>query len=149
MWTARSWGSCWSGWRWSPAPSSPSLERLPTPTSRQCYRAVPTVPTQRFQSPNLCSKSFLQIRYIVICYSYLLTIQAGFRIRSDSDLFGRIRKIFTGSVSGSYRYFGYVKLYKKGKNILKIELLHIFRSIFPVFQIKIFIIQISEEICFM
>ena len=43
-------------------------------------------------------------------------------------------------------YFGYVKVFKQGKNILNIELLHIFRSIFPVFQIKIFIIQISEEI---
>ena len=42
----------------------------------------------------------------------------------DPDLLGRIRKIFTGS--GSYRYFGNVKLYKQGKNILKIELLHIF-----------------------
>ena len=58
-------------------------------------------------------------------------IQAGLRIRiriqSDPDLFGRIRiwKIFTGS--GSYRYFGYVKLYKQGKNILKIEVSHIFR----------------------
>ena len=49
----------------------------------------------------------------------------------DPDLFGQswIRKIFTGSVSGSgsYWYFGNVKLYKQGKNILKIEVLHIFR----------------------
>jgi len=47
---------------------------------------------------------------------------------ADPDLFGRIRKIFTGSGSGSYRYLllRYVKLYKE-KNILKIELLHIFR----------------------
>ena len=45
----------------------------------------------------------------------------------DPVLFGRIRirKIFTGS--GSYRYFGNVKLYKQGKNILKIEVSHIFR----------------------
>ena len=55
------------------------------------------------------------------------------RIRSDLNLFSRIRsrirKIFTGSVlgSGSYRYFGYVKLNKQGKNILKIQLIHIFR----------------------
>ena len=35
---------------------------------------------------------------------------------ADPDLFGRIRKIFTGS--GSYRYSGYVpKLYEQGKNI--------------------------------
>ena len=53
-------------------------------------------------------------------------------------------EIFTES--GSYRYFGNVKLYKQGKNILKIELLHIFRWIFPFFQKKIIIIQISEEI---
>ena len=33
---------------------------------------------------------------------------------ADPDLFGRIRIIFAGS--GSYRYFGYVKLYKQGKN---------------------------------
>ena len=39
----------------------------------------------------------------------------------NPGLFGRIRKFFTGSVSGSYRYFGNVKLYKPGKNILKIE----------------------------
>jgi len=49
-----------------------------------------------------------------------------------------------GCGSGSYRFFGNVKLYKQGKNILKIEVLHIFRWIFPFFQIKI-IIQISEE----
>ena len=56
---------------------------------------------------------------------------------ADPELFGRsrIRKIFTGS--GSYRYFGYVKLYKQGKNVFKIELLHIFKWIFPFFQIKI------------
>ena len=53
--------------------------------------------------------------------------------------------MFTGS--GSYRYFGNKKLYKQGKNILKIEVLHIFRWIFPFFMIKIIIIQISEEIC--
>ena len=46
---------------------------------------------------------------------------------SGSGPFGWIRTIFTGSVFGSYRHFGYVKLYKQGKNILKIELLHIFR----------------------
>ena len=66
---------------------------------------------------------------------------------------GRIlsRMIFTGSESGSgsYRYFGYVRLYKQGKNISKIERLHIFRWIFPFFQIKIIIIQISEEIWLM
>ena len=46
---------------------------------------------------------------------------------ADPDLFGRIRiwNIFTGS--GSYRYFGNVKLYKQGKNILKIVGLHICR----------------------
>jgi len=45
----------------------------------------------------------------------------------NPDLFGGIwiRKIFTGS--GSYRYFDNVKLYKQGKNILKIEVSHIFR----------------------
>ena len=45
----------------------------------------------------------------------------------DLDIFGliRIRKIFTGS--GSYQYFGNVKLYKQGQNIFKIELLHSFR----------------------
>ena len=46
----------------------------------------------------------------------------------NPDLIGRIRrsrKIFTGS--GSYRCFGNVKLYKQEKNILKIEVLHIFR----------------------
>ena len=49
----------------------------------------------------------------------------------DPDLFGRIRirKIFagSGSISGSYRYLGNVKFYKQGKNIFKIEVLHIFR----------------------
>ena len=73
------------------------------------------------------------------------------RIRSDPNLLGRIRIIFTGSVSGSvsgsgsgsYRYFGNVKLYKQGKNILKIEISHIFRWIFQFFQLKIIIIQIS------
>ena len=69
------------------------------------------------------------------------------RIRSDPDLFGRIRIILTGS--GSYRYFDNVKLYKQGKTILKIEVLKIFRWIFPFFQIKIIIIQIKEEICLM
>ena len=44
---------------------------------------------------------------------------------ADPDLFGRIRKMFTES--SSCRYFGTVKLYKQGENILKIELLHIFR----------------------
>jgi len=38
---------------------------------------------------------------------------------ADPDLFGRIRsrirKIFTGAGSGSYRYFGNVKLYKQEK----------------------------------
>ena len=72
---------------------------------------------------------------------------------ADPDLFGRIRirKIFTGTVSGSgsYQYFGNVKLYKQGKNIFKKEVLHIFRWIFPFFQIKIIIIQISEIICLM
>jgi len=44
----------------------------------------------------------------------------------DPNLFGRIQiwEIFNGS---GYRYFGNVKLYKQGKNILKIEVLHIFR----------------------
>ena len=77
-----------------------------------------------------------------------LRIRIRIRIWSDPDLFGRIRsrirKIFTGS--GSYRYFDNVKLNKQGINILKIEVLHIFRWIFPFFQIKIIIIQISEEI---
>jgi len=64
-------------------------------------------------------------------------------------LFGRIRirKIFTGSGSESgsyrYRYFGNIKLYEQGKII---EVLHIFKWIFQFFQIKIIIIQISEEI---
>jgi len=40
-----------------------------------------------------------------------------------------------------------VNLYKQGKNILKTEVLHIFRWIFPFFKIKIIIIQIPEEIC--
>ena len=40
------------------------------------------------------------------------------RIRSDPDLFGRIRKIFTGS--GSYRYFGNVKLCIQEKKYFKI-----------------------------
>ena len=47
---------------------------------------------------------------------------------SGSDQFrSPIWKIFTGS--GSYRYFGYryIKLNKQGKNISKIELMHIFR----------------------
>ena len=44
---------------------------------------------------------------------------------ADPDLFGRIRKIFTGS--GSYRYFGNVKFYKQGQIFLKIEVLHISR----------------------
>ena len=61
---------------------------------------------------------------------------------ANPDLFGP-------TVSGSYRYSGNVKLYKQGKNILKIEVLHIFRRIFPFFQIKIIIIQISEEVCVM
>ena len=54
----------------------------------------------------------------------------------DPDLFARIqiRKILTGSVS--YRYFGNVKLYKQGKNMLKIEVIHIFRSIFCIFPEK-------------
>ena len=70
---------------------------------------------------------------------------------ADPDLFGRIRirKIFTGSWSISYWYFGYVQLYKQGKNIWKITLLHIFRWIFTFFQIKLIIIQISEEIWLM
>ena len=60
-----------------------------------------------------------------------------------------VRKIFSGS--GSYRYFGNVKLYKQGKNkkYFKKEVLHIFRWIFPFFQIKIIIVQTSEEICLM
>ena len=32
--------------------------------------------------------------------------------------------------------FGYVKLYKQGKNILKVELFHIFRWIFSIFSGK-------------
>jgi len=55
---------------------------------------------------------------------YILKISVLCRV-ADPDLFGRIRKIFNGS--GSYRYFGNVKLYKQRKNILKIEVLHIFR----------------------
>ena len=51
------------------------------------------------------------------------------------------------SGSGSYRCFGNVKLYKQGKIFLKIEALHIFRWVFPFFQIKIIIILISKEIC--
>ena len=43
----------------------------------------------------------------------------------DLNLFGRIREIFAGSES--YRYFGNVKLYKQGKNILKIGVLYLFR----------------------
>ena len=54
------------------------------------------------------------------------------------------KKISPGS--GSYRYFGYVKLYKQEKGILKTELLHIFRGIFPFFQVKIINIKISEKI---
>ena len=44
--------------------------------------------------------------------------------------------IFTRSGSGSYQYFGNVKLNKHGKSILKIELLHIFRWLFPFLQLK-------------
>ena len=47
----------------------------------------------------------------------------------DPELFGQIRKIFTGTGSGSYRYFGNLKLYKQGKNILKIELLRILKGV--------------------
>ena len=45
----------------------------------------------------------------------------------NQDLFGQIQiwKIFTRS--GSYRYFGNVKLFKQGKSILKVEVLHVFR----------------------
>ena len=88
-----------------------------------------------------------------------LRIRIRIRIRSYPDLFGRIRirsrirKIFTGSGSvsgsGSYRYFSNVKLYKQGQNILKIEVSHIFRWIFPFFHQKIIIIEISKEICLM
>ena len=58
----------------------------------------------------------------------------------------RIRTFLVRTGFGSYQYFGFVKLYKQGKNIFKIELLHIFKWIFPFFQIKKLIIQISEEI---
>ena len=61
----------------------------------------------------------------------------------------RYRIYRQGCRSGSYRYFGNIKLNQQGKNILKIEVLHIFRWIFPFFQIKIIMIQISEEICLM
>ena len=45
----------------------------------------------------------------------------------SGPFFGRIRsrKIFTGY--GFYRYLGNLKLYEQGKNILKTEVLHIFR----------------------
>ena len=75
---------------------------------------------------------------ILLLNTYLLCCAEGEEVcrvaKPDPDLLGRsrIRKIFTGS----YRYFGYVKLYTQGKNILKIESLHIFRSIFPFFQEK-------------
>ena len=45
--------------------------------------------------------------------------EAGFRVRTFL--------VGARSGSGSYRYFDYVKLYKQGKNIFKIEVLHIFR----------------------
>ena len=47
----------------------------------------------------------------------------------------RIRKIFTGS--GSYRYFGNVKMYKQGKNVLKQSFYTFSGEFFPFFQIKI------------
>ena len=111
-------------------------------------RRLATVPN--FDTLNLsylCRHSIVENRFPGVY------IKAGFWIRiwirSDSDLFGRIRsrKIFTGSgsVSGSYRYFGNVKLYKQGI----IEVLDIFSWIFTFFQIKIIIIQISEEIWLM
>ena len=84
---------------------------------------------------------------MILMVAVFYEVIAGLRIRSDPDLFCRIRKIVTGS--GSYRYFGNVKLHKQGENVLKIRLKHIFRWICPHFQIKIIIIQISEEICLM
>ena len=58
----------------------------------------------------------------------------------NPDLFGWIRIIFTrfGSVSGSgsYRYFGNVKLNKQGKNILKIEFFTHFQLNFSIFSDK-------------
>ena len=68
-------------------------------------------------------------RVVAVQHHVHHVLEPGLRIRIwiqlDSDLFGRIRsrirKMFT------YRYFGNVKLYKQGKNILKIEVLHIFR----------------------
>ena len=59
---------------------------------------------------------------------------------ADPDLFGRIRKIFTRS--GSYRYFGYVKFFVYFTNRAFTH----FQVNFQYFQIKIIIIQISEEI---
>ena len=59
----------------------------------------------------------------------LAEFRSGLRIRiwSDPDLFGWIRSRIRTIFNGSYWYSGYVKLYKQGKTIIKIEFLHIFR----------------------
>ena len=55
-----------------------------------------------------------------------------------------IRKIFTGS--GSYGYFGFVKLYKQGNNLLKNRAFTYFQENFSIFSDNEINIQIAEEI---
>ena len=72
--------------------------------------------------------------YLLLCiHLYWSSFNSELRIRSDPDLFGRIRKIFAGS--GSCRYFGKVKLYKQRKNILNRGFTH-FKENFSIFSDK-------------
>jgi len=59
---------------------------------------------------------------------------------------GRIRTFLSGSGKFSPDPDPISNVVKQGKNILKIELLHTYRKIFQFFQIKIIILQISEEL---
>ena len=63
----------------------------------------------------------------------ILAIVAGVRIRSDPDLFGRIHKIFPGS--GSFWFFGYVKLCEQGNFFFNRAFTH-FQVYFWIFQVK-------------
>ena len=104
-------------------------------TSRKCHTYPAFSPTEREKEDNqnlFCT--YLTCQYVDILPKIIITKEekitfygryhrflgffvgflAGLRIRLDPDLFGpirnRIRKIFIGS--GTYQYFGYVKLYE-------------------------------------
>ena len=89
------------------------------PDPRHCYRTVPyhkssisaALPTH---APGLVLCSL----QLIVLTTVLLLLLAGLRIRSDPEIFHRIRILSA---------LGQGKLYKQGKNILKIEVLHIFR----------------------